>query len=528
MQRQRQRIGLAPAAAALAARRTFIPAAVGGGGRNRAANSFAIKDESRDEHLLGENPPFWNIAQKGHVLQDDSLYIDRKAHGIPFLIDDDAALDAAYRHHQTAVEVHSVERVLLPFWLGSTAAGGNFASEVYVKDPTTMIDQYRWHEVPDYEFSYPFGDHFPFNQLCATYDPVAAYAEECCAGNHIPSMLLSRFELLQELEDMEAPPRFIPFDMTTKSAVRLLEKRINRNLIHKKASDELRKFHGEYKKCNIKFYSLVAEITKIRPVFLPAFSMQVSTVSNPTPVPLYVCGATGKAKGPTVHRTPTQTALLQGAAATTGLALGAMTAGATAAAFAAMAAAGAATRFQRLRLISKAHIEYKSKLAAVAGKRLDNGASDEIGYKWTVEDEETMEYSYREEIRAKARRRADFEQRVKEESAREEASRTGRKFSSSKRARVAKRPGSIDRDPLGYYEILGFKGQENLATAKDISKAFRSEAHKHHPDMVPPHQQDLAKDKMQRLVEAYSVLRDAKLKKEYDEGTLGRPGAQNE
>jgi hypothetical protein len=487
---------------------------------------MAIKDPNRSEHLLGENPPFWNIEEKGHVLQDENIFIDRKAFGIPFIIDDDAALDAAYRHHKSAVEILSVERVLLPFWLACTSIGGHFASEVFIRDPTSMIEMPTWHEVPDYEFSYPYEDHCPFNQICATYDPVAAYAEDACAGSHIPSMLLSRFELLEELEAMEAPPRFVPFDLSTKSAVNILEKRNGRALIHRQAIKELRKYHGHFTGSNLKFYSTYAEVTKLRPTFIPAYSMKVVTAaSGSKPLPLFVCGATGKTRGPIVTRTPQERFYMSAGSGGLALLAGAATTGAVFAAAASMAAVAATSAVDRYRLMKKASQDAAVKVAQLAMLAMNNMATDSKGYKWTVEDEETMEYSYREELRAKARRRADFEQRVREEAARDEAFRTGRKFKS--RSRAKRRPGTVDRDPLGYYDILGFKGTEEKATAKDIGKAFRAEAQKHHPDMVAPEQQDIAKDKMQRLVEAYSVLRDPKLRKEYDDGALTtRPGQQ--
>lgn len=507
-------------------RRWAMPGQVSGQGTGIAnvASRGAFKEANRHEHLLGENPPFFSIDEPAYQLSDESLFIDRKAFGIPFLVDDDAALDAAFRHHQTAVDVLTVERVLLPFWLATASIGGSFRSEVWVRDNTTMAEQYRWHEVPDYQFSYPYEEHNHFNQICATYDPVAAFAEEVCAGSHVPSMLISRFELLQELEEMEAMPRFVPFQLSTKSAVKELETRVDRAMLERTAKKELRKYHGNFTHCNIRFFSMVAEITRVRPVFLPLYCMTVATQSHKHPLPFFVCGATGRAKGPVIHQTPYKQAAINGVAGTVALVAGALTTGALAAAGAAVAASTVASQVEKMRLTAKATAVSEAKRKALRNREARLTSTDETGYRWTVEDEETMEYSYREELRAKARRRAEFEQRVREESQQEEARATGRKFKARSRAR--RRPGTLDRDPLGYYEVLGFKGQEEKATSKDISKAFRQEAQKHHPDMVPPELQDVAKAKMQRLVEAYSVLRDAKLRKEYDDGALTRPGAE--
>jgi len=485
--------------------------------------------KGNNPHLLGEEAPFFHIDVKGHMLEDDRMQLDRRAMGIPFLVDDDAALDAAYQHHQTAVEIASVERVLLPFWLSVTSAGGTFDSEVLLVNPSQMSYELMWHHVPAYTFSYPFEEHLPMNQICATYDPIASYAETVCAGMHVPSMLLSRFELLEELEMMEAPPRFVPFSLSTKSAVTILEKRLDRNLLHKQAKKELKKYHGHFKAANIKFVSTVAEVTKMRPVFLPVYAMTAITQSNSEPIPMYVCGATGRTAGPVIHLSPTKQFFVNGLAGAAALTAGALMYGPVEAAVGAMAAAGAASHLVKMKNSAKAANDASVKAAQLAWRQSAFAATDTEGYKWSVEDEETMEYSYREEVRARARRRAQFEQRVREEAARDDARAQSGKFKRSARAaRRASRPGAVDRDPLGYYAALGLKGSEDKVNAKDIAKAFRAQAQKTHPDTAAPELQDLAKAQMQKLVEAYSVLRDATLRREYDEGVYSRPGTPSE
>ncbi|PWU91204.1 hypothetical protein C3747_344g20 [Trypanosoma cruzi] len=138
-------------------------------------------------------------------LESRSLRLDRKAYGIPFHIGEEEAVDAVYRHHGTAVHVHSVERYLMPFWLGNTAAQWQFSRGCSPEGPG-IFDAAALPFVgggPSYEFHYPFGEHHVFNQVSASYLHPLSTVEHCVAGTHVPSMLISRFELLKELEAME-------------------------------------------------------------------------------------------------------------------------------------------------------------------------------------------------------------------------------------------------------------------------------------------------------------------------------------
>jgi DnaJ-class molecular chaperone len=98
----------------------------------------------------------------------------------------------------------------------------------------------------------------------------------------------------------------------------------------------------------------------------------------------------------------------------------------------------------------------------------------------------------------------------------------GRAYFSKKRKAPVDSATGPNLDPLGYYALLGLKGQEKTATPKDIAAAFRREAQKSHPDLVGDEEQDKAKEAMQNLVEAYTVLRDAVLRREYDLGLLSK------
>jgi DnaJ-class molecular chaperone len=62
-----------------------------------------------------------------------------------------------------------------------------------------------------------------------------------------------------------------------------------------------------------------------------------------------------------------------------------------------------------------------------------------------------------------------------------------------------------------YYATLGVS---RTATADDISKAYRQLARKHHPDMNPD--DPTAKEKFQRVQQAFDVLNDPKKRESYD------------
>ncbi len=63
-----------------------------------------------------------------------------------------------------------------------------------------------------------------------------------------------------------------------------------------------------------------------------------------------------------------------------------------------------------------------------------------------------------------------------------------------------------------YYKILGL---DKKASVADIKKAYRKLARKYHPDLNPNDKE--AEGKFKEIQEAYSVLKDPKKKKQYDE-----------
>lgn len=74
----------------------------------------------------------------------------------------------------------------------------------------------------------------------------------------------------------------------------------------------------------------------------------------------------------------------------------------------------------------------------------------------------------------------------------------------------------IDRRTMeeDFYKILGVSRD---ASQKDIQKAYRALARKHHPDRVEEDQRDAAKQKFQKIQEAYDVLSDPEKRKMYDQ-----------
>jgi molecular chaperone DnaJ len=66
-----------------------------------------------------------------------------------------------------------------------------------------------------------------------------------------------------------------------------------------------------------------------------------------------------------------------------------------------------------------------------------------------------------------------------------------------------------------YYNVLGV---DKKATEDDIKKAFRKLAHKHHPDKGG------SDEKFKEITEAYSILSDAKKRREYDAYGQSFPG----
>lgn len=458
------------------------------------------------------------FAVNADRLEKGKTIINKKAHGIPFHISDAEAVDNVCRHHGAAVEIHSVERFLMPFWLTETSAAGTFKADLLQHDRMniTQPHYFLWLEGPRYQFNYPFGEYMPMNQVSASYREPLKVVERCLTGTHVPSMLLSRFELLHEVEKMEHRPTVIPFTMSTVTALSVIERRVNRRVVLDRIDRELRKFHGSFLKSNVSVTSLQMVASSIRPAFLPLFKLTVSTISHSTPVPAFICGATGKVVGPVLHvQRRKRLGLAAAAAVGTLLSLAPLVEPgvATAAALAVVASSGFVQQaVQWARFVR----EQAHQMAQLKSVGVLNLVADSTGYRWTPEEEEKEEYEYREELRRQARARDAFEQRVKEEAARDRARAHGTHFDPKSRRRTD----LADVDPRGYYELLGLKGKEFSATAKDITKAFREAVRVHHPDVHPEGEAENKKRHMQRIIEAYKILHNPKTKKSYDSGEM--------
>lgn len=475
-------------------------------------------DESPDGRANSSETAVAAFAVNADRLEKHKTIINKKAFGIPFHISDAEAVDNVCRHHSTAVEIHKVERFLMPFWLAQTSAGGSFKADLLQNDQTLLTQPHNlvWLEGPRYEFSYPFGEFMPVNQVSASYREPLSVVEECLTGSHVPSMLISRFELLHEVEKMAHKPVVIPFTMSTITALSVVERRVNRRLVLDRIDRELRKFHGSFLKSNITVTSIQLEAIGIRPVFLPLIKLMVSTVSHNTPVPAFICGATGKVVGPVLHvHRKRRLGLAATVAVGTLLSLAPLVEPgvATAAALTAGVSSGVVQQALTRARFLQSQARQMAQLKSIGVLNL---VADSAGYRWTPEEEEKEEYEYREELRRQARARDAFEQRVKEEAARDRARARGNHFDPKNRRRTD----LIDADPLGYYELLGLKGKEFAATPKEITKAFRAAVKLHHPDVHPETEADTQKKQMQRIIEAYKILHDPKTKKSYDSGEM--------
>ncbi|ORX62956.1 DnaJ-domain-containing protein [Hesseltinella vesiculosa] len=80
-------------------------------------------------------------------------------------------------------------------------------------------------------------------------------------------------------------------------------------------------------------------------------------------------------------------------------------------------------------------------------------------------------------------------------------------------------PSTARHDPQGYYAILGVPA---TASKSEIQSAFRGLAMKYHPDRyTEPEDKEKAKTKFQDISNAYSVLRDERKRRKYDETGQG-------
>ncbi|KEG12766.1 putative chaperone protein DNAj [Trypanosoma grayi] len=457
------------------------------------------------------------FARSMDYLEKGNTRIDKKAYGIPFHIGAAEAVDAVCRHHGVSVEVHKADRYLMPFWLATTAASGSFRADVLQKDPAFLTQQQClvWVEGPNYEFHYPFGEHHVFNQVSASYLHPLSILERCVAGVHVPSMLISRFELLRELEAMEQPPKVVPFAMSTVTALSVVDARLSRSMVLHRIDQELVKFHGSFLKSNITLTSVYKESVRLRPIFLPMMKLTVTTGASNTPLPSFVCGATGKVVGPVLQVTKRAKLSVMAFSGAAALLLTAPVIDPGIATAAAIASAVMSLHVRRYLLVMRFLREQARQMAELKMTGMVYFASDQQGYRWSPEDEERAEYEYREELRQRARKKEAFEQRVKEEAARDEA-RNARHIDAKNRRRT-----DLENvDPLGYYKLLGLTGREFSATAKDIAKAFREAAQQHHPDVANPGDNNETKNRMQKIIHAYKVLRDPRTKKAYDSGQL--------
>lgn len=486
--------------------------------RRRFVDNFKESDdpsgESKDAAVRYDH--------KYQELKTSGFSINKEAFGIPFHISNEAAIDAACKHHGTTVRVHSTEKLMMPFWMFRTACGGSFQAELRIPDPTSMASNRDvWMDTPQYQFSYPLEEHFPFNQVSASYLLPQTTLEACVCGTHVPSMLIQRFELLKELEEMEEKAKLIPFVTSTDTALKIVETRLTRSRVLHFVDKELRKHHGSVKYTNVHLKGVRVDANAARPVFLPVYHMKVSTKFSNIVTPVYVCGAQGTVKGPVITQSRRTKVTVAGFATVSAMLVSAPLLGPEGSIACGIGAGFLSTFVTQIFARMKFMRDMARELGELKTTGLLNFASDQKGYRWTVDDEERAEYEYREELRRRARRKDEFQQRVQEEHERDEARARGMKFDPKARRRHDLK----NVDPFGYYKLLGLEGKETAATKKDIQVAFREESKKHHPDLHVENE-DEAKKLMQNILEAYKILRDPATKKLYDTGRLTKEGRE--
>ena len=489
---------------------------------------FFVTDETNHKSTTPLTMSGVTLSQENANFFVEKAECYKKAFGLPFLITEDQELEVATRHHHAVVKVHERERLLMPFWFISVSAVGSFSACVNVKNPRFSGWNKMWYSTPKYDFSYPFEEHHKFNQISASYLHDQQYVEDALCSTTSPSMLLSRFELLEELEKMSSPPKLIPFVMSNTTAYGICKGRVTRSVVLKKMSTELRKLHGRFNMNQISVNSIDVVVEKLRPVFLPMTKMIVTTAFQTTKLPLFICGATGKTSGPVLYepkRKKTSAAFFP--AVGTLLSTAPFYEPHLVLSWSVLAALMSLfVRMNYRTLMVRRELVISNRRLKTTG--LLHFSTDQKGYRWTVEDEERQEYEYREELRSRAQSKTEFEERVREETARDDARRNA-----SFNARKRQRNDVIHQDPLGLYDLLGLRGKESSVSQKDIAEAFREVARVNHPDLQTtkaspsegaddsdPVDESVAHKRMQRILEAYRILRDPKKRKQYDCGLL--------
>lgn len=488
---------------------------------------------SAHRRAIVKEPDFERVQQEQNVYPtklakyDQGFYATKvetkkKAYGVSFLVTEEQELEEATKHHNAVVTIHERKRYMMPFWFISVAAAGNFRASMQVKSPTHKGRE--WMELQtatSLSFTYPFGDHHRFNQISASYLHDQEYVEACLADTNTPSLLISRFELLEELQVLESPPTLIPFVMSSTTAYNICRGRLTRDIILTKMKQELVKNYGRMRKSSINMSRCDVIVEKLRPVFLPMTKMVVSTASQPTKLPLFINGFSGKAAGPVLTDVVKKRLYTGfGAGAVTILTNAPYVEPIIAISYGVLAGLLSVgwRHVYRVAKVKRALVQSEKRLVASG---LIHYKTDQKGYRWTVEDEEKYEYEYREELRFRHFKKTEFEERVREETVRDDARRNA-KFNASKR----QRNDIANADPLGLYALLGLQGRET-ASAKEIADAFREAARVNHPDLQPGADEgeaagahEEAHKKMQRILEAYRILKNSKKRKEYDCGLI--------
>ncbi|KAI9022410.1 hypothetical protein DFJ74DRAFT_669337 [Hyaloraphidium curvatum] len=437
--------------------------------------------------------------------------LNSKAQAVPFTLTRAQALEKFEEHHNSGLlrtsrfaKIVRIDPVFVPFWVGTAEVavrvlGGEVGFERM--EPRYDFRTRRWtaervtvwqHIDREFEWERRYDPADAENGWL--FQPAAFdYPRRYVARLAEPALIAQAKQFTPDMADDPDPenPRgarlILPFETPPNVAHELLQSLISDR--EKMEAENVVKRYYNADNVRLLRVQLAFPLWRLTPFYLPAYAF--STEYLGTPFHTLISGATGRAAGQHYFSWE-RVAILSAAAG----GLYALAAGLTRVLSATSvfwgflvlpALLGAyASRYYPLaqRYLLSRYQEFERRREAQRAASSSSSAWEEnIG-------------GYRRE-REEERRRADGEYAY-------ERARAGR---------PAPAPGDV-RDPKGYYKALGVKPD---AGKEEIQAAFRGLAMKDHPDRYSdPKDKEAAKKRFQKLSEAYTVLRDARKRREYD------------